>query len=125
MGGNGKDVLHGDEGDDILGGEAGDDQIFGDGGNDNAVGGLGKDFINGGIGDDVLSGDDDDDGYSNYDELQESTKERNWIIGRKQFPRGHGWSVFANVGRHGSEMLRGQAGGRHRRSVRVGRLSRV
>jgi len=56
----------------------------------------------------LLSDDDDDDGLSQYDELQESTKARNWILGRGMIPMAHGWNVFANAGRYAVETMTGR-----------------
>ncbi len=65
--------------------------------------GMAQTFLN-----QMFSGDDDDDGYSNYDEMQESTKARNWIIGKSSIPMGHGWSFFVNAGRYTAETLSGK-----------------
>lgn len=55
----------------------------------------------------MLSDDDDDDGLTAYAELQESTKARNWILGRGMIPMPHGWNVFANAGRYAVEVMSG------------------
>lgn len=56
----------------------------------------------------MLSDDDDDDGLTAYAELQESTKARNWILGRGMIPMPHGWNVFANAGRYAVEVMSGK-----------------
>lgn len=56
----------------------------------------------------MLSDDDDDDGLTAYEELQESTKARNWILGRGMIPMAHGWNVFANAGRYAVEVMSGR-----------------
>jgi Ca2+-binding RTX toxin-like protein len=68
-GGNGSDVIHGDQnadgdrdtisggnGDDQLHGGAGNDRLFGENGKDSLYGGSGNDLLNGGNGNDVLTG---------------------------------------------------------------------
>jgi hypothetical protein len=78
-GGNGNDIMFGQEGGDYISGDAGDDVIFGGVGNDTILGGAdddilfgeegddsisggnGDDFLGGGVGDDTLNGGDGDD----------------------------------------------------------------
>ena len=56
-GGNGNDVLRGNEAVDYLAGGAGDDRMLGANGNDNLRGQAGNDYLDGGLGDDELYGD--------------------------------------------------------------------
>ena len=90
IGQDGGDTLHGGEGDDILWGDdnghAGsgdiapaegadnDDILYGDAGNDTLYGGIGKDKLIGGAGSDILRGGaDSDDYYFTSSELDENT----------------------------------------------------
>ena len=90
IGQDGGDTLHGGEGDDILWGDdnghAGsgaiapaegadnDDTLYGDAGNDTLYGGIGKDNLIGGAGSDTLRGGaDSDDYYFTSSELDENT----------------------------------------------------
>jgi len=50
------DILHGGAGDDTIGSTSGNDQLFGDDGNDTLIGGAGDDSLDGGTGDDLLQG---------------------------------------------------------------------
>ncbi|MFB0610731.1 M10 family metallopeptidase C-terminal domain-containing protein [Aurantiacibacter poecillastricola] len=56
MGRDGDDVLRGENGDDTIDGGAGDDEIHGANGNDTINGGAGRDTIFGGNGDDTING---------------------------------------------------------------------
>jgi Ca2+-binding RTX toxin-like protein len=75
-GGNGNDVIAGDDnvnilsggpGNDTLDGRGSDDQIFGGDGNDTLVGGSGNDTLSGDAGDDNLQGGDGTDGLNGGD----------------------------------------------------------
>ena len=55
-GGQGNDVLHGDQGDDLIKGGQGADKLAGGSGDDTLKGGQGNDVLHGQSGDDVLVG---------------------------------------------------------------------
>jgi Ca2+-binding RTX toxin-like protein len=56
-GGNGNDVIYGNEADDMIFGEMGNDRLYGFGGNDSIFGAVGHDTLDGGNGVDSLYGD--------------------------------------------------------------------
>ena len=55
-GGNGNDIIYGNAGDDTLSGDNGDDIVYGEEGDDKLAGNNGDDILSGGSGDDILAG---------------------------------------------------------------------
>lgn len=76
-GGNGIDLLIGNDGDDNLNGGNGVDILWGKGGNDTLVGGNGADWLDGGDGDDLL------DGGNGYDILNGGAGNDIFVLSRK------------------------------------------
>ena len=96
LGGNGADVitgndyanaLAGDSGNDVITGSGGDDRLFGANGSDRLDAGAGQDYVEGGNGDDVLTGGPDVDTFYGENPLCAS----NGCTGRDQ--------IFARDGR--------------------------